>query len=625
MASRIGKPDTTTDIELRQRLESPECRHFVMVAGAGSGKTTSLIKALNNIAHTQGDELRVRAQKVACITFTDIAVNEIRGDIGTDGLFHVSTIHSFLWSTIKPFQREIKQWIRSKLLRNIEQSQAKIDNPRTRANTRESAARDIARYNQTITALESIHRFTYGTGSNYANGIIGHSDVISLGPYLIREKPLMRRLLAKLYPVIFVDESQDTNPDFVESLSLVAREINRDFCVGFFGDPMQKIYMQGAGDIPLHEGWHKFTKPENFRCPQTVLRLINNIRAEDDQLTQTRGRRERIDEEDVTVEGTVRVLVLPNDTRRQERLDHARQWLAEQDSEPKWLSESDEQTKLLVLVHRQAAEKLNFGRLYSSLNDRSTESLKSGITDGTAWVVRPFLKYVLPLVTAFRESRRFEVIRLIRKFSPSLQIQTTQNIAEILLRLRSDLQQLNEMFSEESTTSIGEAIAFMHRRSLIELDDRYEQLIGEYDTSPTIQTPAPENAPIRFMQCHCVELWGYQRYIEHHSPFATQQGIKGAEFDRVLVVVDDEERQLPGYSYGKYFGVTELSETDIDNIESGNDSVLDRTRRLFYVCCSRALSDLVIAVFAEEPGTMRAEILKKNIFSPESVQLLEIP
>ena len=42
---------------------------------------------------------------------------------------------------------------------------------------------------------------------------------------------------------------------------------------------MQKIYMSGAGAIPLSDGWAEITKPENFRCPTSVLGVINSIRA----------------------------------------------------------------------------------------------------------------------------------------------------------------------------------------------------------------------------------------------------------------------------------------------------------------------------------------------------------
>src|SRR3546814_13772708 len=97
----------------------------------------------------------------------------------------------------------------------------------------------------------------------YANGVLGHSDILKIGPTFIREQALMRRIVSRRYPVIFVDESQDTDPDFVAALRIVANETQNGFCVGFFGDPVQKIYMQGAGSIPIENGWQKIQKTDN--------------------------------------------------------------------------------------------------------------------------------------------------------------------------------------------------------------------------------------------------------------------------------------------------------------------------------------------------------------------------
>ena len=63
MTSRIGSPDTPADREVRECLS--EARSFVMVAGAGAGKTTSLIKALAYLGETCGPALR-RAGRQIC-------------------------------------------------------------------------------------------------------------------------------------------------------------------------------------------------------------------------------------------------------------------------------------------------------------------------------------------------------------------------------------------------------------------------------------------------------------------------------------------------------------------------------------------------------------------------------
>jgi len=627
MTSRIGQPNTATDSALHERLASDGNRHFVMVAGAGSGKTTSLVKALAQIERTQGASLRRNGQQVACITYTEVAVEEIRGDVGNDELFHVSTIHSFLWTVIKPFQSNLREWVKGRLQEKIGEEQEKIDKPRTREATKARAAENIERYHGQLAEIDRVKGFRYGTGSDYTNGVLGHSDILRIGPAFIQDHALMRSVLTRGFPVIFVDESQDTDPAFVEALRTVARETTQGFCLGFFGDPVQKIYMQGAGPIETEEGWETLEKPENFRCPQAVLRVINRIRAEDDGLEQTRGRRENVDGQEVPVEGTARVLILPADDRRQERLEDARRWLADQDGDAGWLESDDEEAlRLLVLVHRMAAARLGFPNLYSALNDRSSEDLNSGLIDGTAWVVRPFLSYVMPVALAREKGREFEIMRLLRKHCPRFQPEVVVNVetAGFLNALRDEITELVTMLQPGSGARIGDVVRFLKANNLLAVDERFTALAETFArTGELVADPAPENATLRFMQCDAFELWGYRKYIERLSPFATQQGIKGAEFGKVLVVVDDEEGRSNAFSYGKYFGVTPLSETDQGHIDARRDSVIGRTRRLFYVCCSRALSDLVVIIFAEDIAQMRDAIIAKAFFEDDCIHVLE--
>lgn len=627
MTSRIGKPNTETDTALHQRLAGDGNRHFVMVAGAGSGKTTSLVKALAQIERTQGPALRRNGQQVACITYTEVAVEEIRGDVGNDELFHVSTIHSFLWTVIKPFQNNLREWVRNRLNEKITEEQEKIDKPRSKEATKIRAREDIERYQRQIKELDSVKGFRYGTGSDYSNGVLGHSDILKIGPQFIAGHALMQSVLTRRFPVIFVDESQDTDPAFVDALRQVARAFPVGFCLGFFGDPVQKIYMQGAGPIPPEEGWEILEKPENFRCPQAVLRVINRIRAEDDQLEQTRGRRTLVNGEDAPVEGTARVLILPADDRRKERLEEARRWLADQDADEGWLKENDEEApRLLVLVHRMAAARLGFPNLYAALNDKSPEDLSTGLIDGTAWVVRPFLSYILPLVLARHEGREFELMRLLRKHCPRLQPDALAavDVAGLLNNLQGRIGELAAMLEPGSEARIGEVVRFVRENNLMAFDERYIDLIEQYAaTAAPVADPATDNATLRFMQCDASELWGYRKYIEKLSPFATQQGIKGAEFDKVIVVVDDQEGRTNTFSYGKYFGVTQLSDTDRKNMAEGKDSVIDRTRRLFYVCCSRALSDLAVVIFAEDTARMQQALLAKEFFETDCVHIFD--
>lgn len=625
MTSRIGNPDTPADQALYERLDRNGVRHFVMVAGAGSGKTTSLVKALSHLSRSCGEQLRRAGQQIACITYTEVAVNEILSDVGNDPLFRVSTIHSFLWSVIKPFQSDLLDWVRQRLDEKIAEAREKIENPRTRDATKERATEDIERYEGQKESLSAVKSFKYGTGSDYRNGVLGHSDILKIGPEFMTERDLMRSVITQRFPVVLIDESQDTDPAFVEAIRLLARSEPRELCVGFFGDPVQKIYMQGAGKIPADEGWEVIPKPENFRCPQRVLRVINNIRAEDDGLKQIRGRMIEREGELVPVEGTARLFIAPADDQRRERLGEVRQWLADHNDDPLWVSDNEDgDIRLLVLVHRMAATRLGFPDLYSALNDRAPEELSSGLVDGTAWVLRPFLMYILPLIAAYNSEEHFEVITLLRKHCPRLQadLLDADNTADELTRLRDGVDALANSLRDTSGATIGDVVSLAHELGIAALDERFAALRVAHAAQAPIGDNSPENAADRFMRSSANELWGYRTYIEEESPFATQQGIKGAEFNRVLVVIDDEEGRHPFFSYGKYFGVTPLSATDAKNLADGKDSVVDRTRRLFYVCCSRAVQDLAVIIFTADPQATHDALLAKGFFEAEDIHLI---
>ncbi|TBW04084.1 ATP-dependent helicase [Azotobacter chroococcum] len=626
MTSRAGKPDTPADIELRAVLDADDSTGFIMVAGAGSGKTTSIVKALDHLRKTRGAYLRQRAKKIACITYTEVAVGEIWGDVGNDPLFHVSTIHSFLWNALKPFQADIASWVDRRLDQKIAETEKKIEDftSRTQEKTRVQAEADIARYREQKQKIVSVDRFTYGVGSDYLKGILGHDDVIRLSTELIRSQPLIAKVVGQKFPFVFVDESQDTAPEVVEALKAISEVQGSKFCLGFIGDPMQKIYTAGAGAIERLPGWRPIEKPENFRCPVAVLSVINNIRASGDGLTQTGGKTELVGGERKPVQGTAKLLVVPKDDRSA-RLVAARRWLADHHADPLWLSDEPEaDVKVLVIAHRVAANRLGFGGLYGAFHDRTSVGLKDGFDDGSHWSVQPFLKFLMPLVLARGAGDQFEVMSLLRRFALSLQREYVRANAlpAILKDLDERVKALAETCGVTSTVTAFEALRHLRDGGMFRLDDRLLTAMAEYDLSASPTDTGDAATLQKLLHAPMQELWSYRTYIEEQSPFETHQGVKGAEFSRVLVVLDDEEGRHNQFSYGKLLGITPPSDTDRTNLREGNETTFDRTRRLLYVCCSRAGKDLAVVFFADDPAAAHAAIAGLGLFPAEDVHNL---
>ena len=88
-------------------LVSPR-KSFFLFAGAGSGKTYSLVLLLKKIKDSIGQDLLLQGKQVAVITFTNAATDEIINRLDYSPVFHISTIHSFVWDVIKYYQTDIK-------------------------------------------------------------------------------------------------------------------------------------------------------------------------------------------------------------------------------------------------------------------------------------------------------------------------------------------------------------------------------------------------------------------------------------------------------------------------------------------------------------------------------------
>ena len=86
---------------------------FLLEAGAGAGKTFSLIETLKYLISTRGISLRRAGQRIACITYTNAATRVIRERIDSNPLVFTDTIHAFSWSLMKGFQSTLRGMIKA--------------------------------------------------------------------------------------------------------------------------------------------------------------------------------------------------------------------------------------------------------------------------------------------------------------------------------------------------------------------------------------------------------------------------------------------------------------------------------------------------------------------------------
>jgi DNA helicase-2/ATP-dependent DNA helicase PcrA len=76
------------------------------------------------------------------------------------------------------------------------------------------------------------------------------------------------------------------------------------------------------------------------------------------------------------------------------------------------------------------------------------------------------------------------------------------------------------------------------------------------------------------------------------------------------------------FAYDKLFGTKAKTKTDLENEVAGKETTVDRTRRLFYVTCSRAEQSLAVVYYTSEPTLARDAMIRQQWFEPAEIELV---
>lgn len=607
--------DAPADKEIAGCLSLTAPRSFFLFAGAGSGKTRSLVNALKYVQSTSGTSLRYAGQRVAVITFTTAARDEIKRRLDFDPTIDVSTIHSFAWSLIDGLNRDIREWLRSALVADIAELEA--DEAKGRKGTKASATRisQIASKTKRLQNLGSIRRFVYSpTGENRGRDSLNHSEVMKITSHFLQSKPTMQSILVGRYPFLLIDESQDTNKSLIDALFAVQATHSKVFALGLLGDMMQRIYSDGKEGLGqgLPADWATPVKKLNHRCPKRVVALINKVRlATDGQQQQPRSD---------SSEGCVRLFILPADTADKPAVEAAiALHMANVSSDEKW--KDPKGFKSLTLEHRMAARRMGFLEMFVALYE--AESFRTSLLDGTLPPVRFFSDQVLPLVRAQQRRDRFAVARIARQASPLLNVSTLKAAEDQQAQLALVAKAIDDLmllWKDDADPVLGDVLRNVAESNLFAIPeslqsnafrDRALDQVVEPNDADEVDLPTDRAAAIdKFLSSRASQIEPYAEYVSGKAHFDTHQGVKGLEFQRVMVIMDDEEARGFMFKYENLFG----------GKASGDPSV-DSTRRLFYVTCSRAERSLALVAYTTDLQRVRTHVLSEGWFTAEEVHI----
>ena len=548
----------------------------MLEAGAGAGKTYSLVKALHFLIEREKKRLPRQNQQVACITFTNVAKEEIEARTDSNPLIYCDTIHGFCWSLIAGFQKQLRA-----LLPAMEQWAERIEE-----------AEGIGR-----------RRIEYTLGHrSVADEVISihHDDVLKF-TILLTENEKFRRIITNRYPIILIDEYQDTNVDWVDSVKefFLGQPLSPQF--GFFGDHWQKIYGDGCGKIE-HPSLTVIGKEANFRSVSAIVECLNRMRPQLPQFV-----------DDPMAPGEVRIFHTNNWAGQRQKGGH---WGGDlpMDASHEALGSvvnllkeegwnlSSEATKILMLTHRVLASEQG----YSSLPQvfRYNEAFAKKEHDHIAF----FVDHLEPACTAFQKKSYGEMYEAIGG-----NISLVKSVAD-KARWAESMQKLLKLRAEGT---VGDVIAHLRATRLPQLSDaveRGEKQLDDFDESGEDEMPRTLQEIQKLHTVPYKEIIALAGYLEGHSPFETKHGVKGAQFENVLVVIGR------GWNQYNFREMLELAR-DIDNIPAKKQAAYERNRNLFYVACSRPKKRLAI-LFTQELSARALETVR-DWFGEDSIVAID--
>ncbi len=601
--------------------------NFLLSGGAGSGKTYSLVQVIRRVITDNP------ISKVACMTYTNAAVKEIEERVNHKNL-NVSTIHDFLWDNIMHFQKEIKLAIVA--LANDENiTKIKID--------------DLGNIsNDFFDNREEPVKIQYKEYLRLKEGVISHDELLVIADYIFEHYPKLCDIVKDRYKFIFIDEYQDTHEEVVKILLEHFTKSKKKSIIGFFGDAMQSIYEDGIGNINKYKGdkdgkVKEVKKIQNRRSPQTVIRLANRLRTDGiAQVPSTDGFAPNMSDGQVK-EGKIMFIHSIN-----EDISRVKQFLSENQG---WNFSDTKGTKELNLTHNLIAGKAGFRTLmdiydkdsildfrkkikdYIKNNGISTdfsentfreviEILQQGKTGRDLNAVSPtpamqrFIDsnpelYQTALnynYTAFSKiyvdkdqliddkkqdeddvnkkgSKRDDLIRHLFRIQTNIMFYINKQYNEFL-RI-TDYGRINSVKDKKTLKQNIDALINVGDKNIEEIiNDANKMRICLIDEK--LDKFKSEKAYV-YNRVKDVKYDEFQKlfdYLEGKTPFSTQHKTKGTEFDNVLVILDNGNWN--NYNFENLF------------TGGGSQSVLERTQKIFYVCCTRAKENL--AVFYHNPS-----------------------
>ncbi len=547
---------------------------FRLEAGAGAGKTYSLVAALKRIIAERGAELMQCGRKVACITYTEVAREEIASEVERHPAILVETIHTFSWAFLRQYQKALRELISAS----------------------EGRREKLAEAGGVGSKLVEYELGFFGVDDKRIT--LAHDDIPLYMSQLLA-KPKFRILFQQQFPIVFIDEYQDTDRGFMTAITDHFFTPKAGPLIGLFGDHWQTIYNSEyeLATYPVEA----IDKGANFRSAPAVVDVLNRLRPELKQAVA-----------DPLATGDAKFFHTNLFTGARTNTSHSKADLFPELA--RTVRESLMQrlqgegwdlgkTKVLMLTHNVLAAEQGYpsiAKVFAGRNDAFARKEDPSI--------KFFAEILEPMAEAYQASNYGELFRLYGA-RPAIHTQADKQ------SWRDDMDVLMKLRNEGT---IGEVLDHLQATKRPAIPDRVLRREEEIRQLGDESIPAEARGLRRHQSLREVaysEVTSLVRFINKQTPFATQHSVKGAEFENVLVVLGG------GWNHYNWPQLLELMETKA--FTTANIKGFYRARNLFYVSISRPMKRL--AVLATQTLSATALTTATKLFGADNVEALVVP
>ena len=256
------------------------------------------------------------------------------------------------------------------------------------------------------------------------------------------------------------------------------------------------------------------------------------------------------------------------------------------------------QTKILMLTHRALAGEQGYGTLAGAFTYNESYIKKEDAH------IAFFADKLEPACAAYSAHRFGDMFTYLGADSASITKPSEK---------ASWKQEMESLLELRLTHTIGEVLNHLKAASHIPFPDslrKIDQELGVLGDQPVEDEPSACTRLRNMRPVPYREVTALVQFIEGHTPFETKHGVKGAEFENVLVMLGRGWNQ---YNFGQFLEWHGAPPAD-------KKEAYERNRNLFYVVCSRPKQRLAL-LFTQQLNAGALATLNEW-FGPEAVQPL---